>query len=745
MQNDRREEKMMPRVSIVIPAFNAARTIASAIEGCLAQDYPSDKLEVIIVDDGSRDGTQEIARAYPVIYLRQENAGPARARNLGWQKAQGQIVCFTDADCIPEKGWVTALVRHYTSDGIGAVGGSYGIANVRNILADCIHQEILYRHARMPVRVRALGSYNLSVRKDILRQVGGFDESYRMASGEDNDLSYKIHQAGYSLVFDKDVRVRHYHPEDLLKYLRSQFWHGFWRVKLYKDHPGMAKGDDYSSPWDYAQPWIALLTLFLLVFRFLPWVGTAVWFLLAVNVVLQLPLSFSLVAKTGNPRYFRLVPLMFLRSFARGLGMCWGTCVFLLFKKNTLAFVLGSAIATAAHAQSDAKRSFDPTNMDDIKVAVETLKKANDSDPGNQRIRQELAKAYNFYAIQLASRVGTDLAIDYLQKAHYLCPECDEYSQNLSMLYTRRGHDYYVAKDIPRARNDLKTAVTVFPRNVAALIGLGNIYYSDQNLEEASRCWAQALALEPGNQEISVKLSLLQKEREQSKLFKSRETQNFVFMFEQALDEYQFGNIENILNEAYVKVGQDFNYFPTYKITVQIFSSGKYRTEIQPVENIVGVYDGKIKLPAYSAQDVQQYRRTVYHEYVHALVYDLSGDRCPRWLHEGLATYEDPGFSADAALIYGLYRTGGLVRPGNLDGYFLDLRNDANLRLAYSESYALIKYCLQRFNFWHIKNVLTYLKNGAGVDEAFRRTIYMDTDQLFENWENDVLKNKLPI
>jgi glycosyltransferase involved in cell wall biosynthesis/tetratricopeptide (TPR) repeat protein len=736
---------MMPFISIVIPAFNAAKTIALAIEGCLGQDYPPDRREVIVVDDGSSDETQKIARAYPVVYLYQENAGPAKARNLGWQKAQGEIVCFTDADCIPEKGWVALLVCNYTSDTIGAVGGSYGIANAHNILADCIHQEILWRHAHMPPEVKALGSYNMSVRKDILRQVGGFDETYRMASGEDNDLSYKIHQAGYVLIFDKEAKVRHYHPEDLLRYLRSQFWHGFWRVKLYKDHPDMVKGDDYSNLWDYAQPWIALITLCLLVFRFFPLVDAAVWLLLAVNAALQLPVSFSLVAKTGNPRYFRLIPVTFLRSFARGAGMCGGAFAFLFLRKNTLVLALWLAIATAAYAQVNPKQSFDPTNMDDVKAVVETLKKANEADPVNQRIRQELAKAYNFYAIQLASRVGVDLAIDYLQKAHYLCPDCAEYSQNLSMLYTRRGHDYYMAKDIPKARSDLKTAVTVFPRNVAALIGLGNIYYSDQDLEEASRCWTQALEVDPGNQEIATKLSLLTHEREQSKLFKSRQTQNFVFMFEQELDEYQFGNIENILNEVYVKVGQDFNYFPTYKITVQIYSTGKYRKDIQPVESIVGVYDGKIKLPVYSAQDMQQYRRTVYHEYVHALVYDLSGDRCPRWLHEGLAAYEDPGFSPDADLIYGLYRTGGLVRPQDLDSYFLDLKNDSNMRVAYNESCALIKYCLQRFNFWHIKNILTYLKNGTGIDEAFRKVIYMDTDQLFENWKNDILKNKLPV
>ncbi|MCX5667244.1 MAG: glycosyltransferase [Candidatus Omnitrophica bacterium] len=322
---------MRDKVSIIIPAYNAENTVSKTIEACLNQELAGE-VEVIVIDDGSTDSTADIIRRYRVRYLRQENSGPARARNAGWRAADGRIICFTDADCIPAKDWVAKLTAHYSGDDVGAVGGSYSIANRQSIFADCIHKEIIYRHARMPRYVKALGSYNLSVRKDVLEEAGGFDETYTMASGEDNDLCYKITKKGYSLVFDKEAKVSHYHPEKLLKYLKSQFWHGFWRVRLYVRHRDMAKGDDYSGLWDYAQPAVALAIIFLAPFVFSAAARALICAFLAIEALMQLPVPLSICMKTKSARYILLAPVTFLRAFSRGSGMFFGVIKFMAMR-----------------------------------------------------------------------------------------------------------------------------------------------------------------------------------------------------------------------------------------------------------------------------------------------------------------------------------------------------------------------------------------------------------------------------
>ena len=256
---------LLPNVAIVIPECNATLTIAQCIEACLAQKYGG-YIEVIIVDDGSKDRTAEVVPQYPSVKLiTQSNSGPSRARNRGWKASNCQIIFFTDSDCVPNPLWVANNIQQYTSDKVAGVGGSYSILNPDSFFARCIHEEICYRHRKMPRKATFLGSYNVSFRREILEKVGGFEETYKMASGEDNDLSYKIIRLGYELIFDPNNNVGHYHPSQIWKYFKRQECHGYWRMKLYRDHPWMVKGDGYSNMLDFLQP-----PLFTIIFLLLP-------------------------------------------------------------------------------------------------------------------------------------------------------------------------------------------------------------------------------------------------------------------------------------------------------------------------------------------------------------------------------------------------------------------------------------------------------------------------------------------
>jgi len=328
------------RTSVVIPAHNAEATLAACIEGCLRQSEPA--CEVIVVDDGSTDATGRVAQAFAVHYVRQENRGPAAARNRGAQEARGDVIAFTDADCVPEDRWLAGLAAGF-DEAVVAVGGAYGIANPGHWLARMVHEEIAARHAHLEGDVDFLGSFNVAYRKAPFEAVGGFDASFRSASGEDNDLAYRLQDVGGRLRFTREAVVAHHHPTRLWPYLRTQARHGYWRMKLYAKHIGRARrGDQYAGMADLAAPPLALLVVALLggvavsALWHVGWPATAVALASAsvLYVGLRVRMPLEMVRRSGDPGMALFLGVAALRDVARGLGMVAGMGRFFMMHRT---------------------------------------------------------------------------------------------------------------------------------------------------------------------------------------------------------------------------------------------------------------------------------------------------------------------------------------------------------------------------------------------------------------------------
>jgi len=321
-----------PSISVVVPAHNCENTIFQTLQSILKQTVSD--IDVIVVDDGSTDQTVQIIKSISgVRYYYQDNAGPAAARNLGVQKAKGDIVFFTDSDCMPQRDWIEKAIVHFNDPQVVVVAGSYSIANPNNMLAQCIHDEIMFRHHRlMPQNPKSFGSYNFGVKKNVFESVGGFDICYRYASGEDNDLSYKILKAGYKIRFEKNALVDHFHTTRIFKYFKEQYRHGFWRAKMYVDHPGMAKGDDYTFWKDIVEVLLVFFILFGSVFLFIFPSSFVCIVLLALAILLVLEVYFSFVSITDSFGKVFFSFVMFFRAFARALGLSSGIPRFLVLK-----------------------------------------------------------------------------------------------------------------------------------------------------------------------------------------------------------------------------------------------------------------------------------------------------------------------------------------------------------------------------------------------------------------------------
>ncbi len=323
------------RASIVIPAFNAAATLAECLEACQRQTHPA--LEIIVADDGSTDSTPDIAKRLGVRYVRQENRGPAAARNTGARMASGDVLVFTDSDCVPEPDWLEKLLTGFTDASVAGVGGSYGIRNDSSLLARIIHEEIVLRHQRFRDRVDYLGSFNVAYRREAFETAGGFDESFAQASGEDNDLAYRLHDNGGTLRFVANARVAHYHPTRLFPYLRTQMRHGFWRMRLYAKHPRRSGGDDYAGFGELLGPPAALLLA--AGFVTLPIIGRADFaFALALLAVFYLlttaGLTRAIARRLGLTTGLLYRGMTVLRDAARGLGLIGGLWTFVVRRRG---------------------------------------------------------------------------------------------------------------------------------------------------------------------------------------------------------------------------------------------------------------------------------------------------------------------------------------------------------------------------------------------------------------------------
>lgn len=237
----------VPSVSVVVPARNAERTIDECIRSLLALDYPADRLELRVVDNDSDDGTAAVLRRHDdrIVAVHELRRGPAAARNAGLRGATGEVVAFTDADCVVEPDWLAHLVAPLEDPRVGIAGGTILArrpANDVERFGEAIHDHRLAIEVFEPGYVITM---SWASRRDVLAELGGFDE--RFIRAEDVDLSYRATQAGYTLAFAPAAVVHHRNEDSLPGLFREGFAHGFYGVQARKRHEGFLRQLGHSN------------------------------------------------------------------------------------------------------------------------------------------------------------------------------------------------------------------------------------------------------------------------------------------------------------------------------------------------------------------------------------------------------------------------------------------------------------------------------------------------------------------
>ncbi|MEA3489027.1 MAG: glycosyltransferase [Candidatus Omnitrophota bacterium] len=227
------KRKELPFVSVVVPVLNERELIGRTISSLLDQSYPKEKYEIIIVDNGSNDGTKQIIQKYPVKFLKERKKSAFSARNKGARAVKGEYIVFMDADCFAGSEWLENLVDVVIQEGASIVAGK--IENY--IVRDNFANKLLAKRCAPEVRkenvqrYNSVASGNMIISRRIFEETGFF-EICGFAS--DNELSRKVFDSGGKISYTERAVVKHQCDLSNREYLVRSFLTRYGQEKLRK-------------------------------------------------------------------------------------------------------------------------------------------------------------------------------------------------------------------------------------------------------------------------------------------------------------------------------------------------------------------------------------------------------------------------------------------------------------------------------------------------------------------------------
>jgi glycosyltransferase involved in cell wall biosynthesis len=327
----------LPSLSIVVPVKNVAHTIRDLMESLMKLEYEKDKIEIIIVDGNSTDGTKEIVQEYPVTLVEQEGEGLNAARNTGIKYSIGDIIAYTDGDCVIPPSWAQAIAENFLDPNVSFVGGTIEGYNNENWVSEYMDNTFFQVTPGFQWRIETLdlkllqfpAGANMAFRRNALARIKFFDEN--ITYGFDDlqpveELGFK----GFRIVLDPDVKVWHQHRTNLIALFKQHFNYGRGGTLLiiHKRVSRLAK---------WFASYLILTTFMLSIFTFTLYLGIklnhilpyqislgSLWFIFTIIMFYYVPSSFR------SRRFWKIIVYPSL-DILRGLFFTFGG-IFQLFR-----------------------------------------------------------------------------------------------------------------------------------------------------------------------------------------------------------------------------------------------------------------------------------------------------------------------------------------------------------------------------------------------------------------------------
>ena len=220
----------LPFVTVIVPVRDGARTLRDCLASLLASDYPADRREIVVVDNDSKDRTAEIIRDFPVRHAQETRRGASASRNRGIQLSQGEILAFTDADCVVSNTWLSELVRGFESDKVGAVAGEIMAfppsTGPERYMARRVPR---WQRANLDASRPSIVTASIAVRKPVFHQIGVFDPYLTRA--QDTDFGWRFfRECPLELRYSARAIVLHRHRATTWDFFRHQANWGYGGV-----------------------------------------------------------------------------------------------------------------------------------------------------------------------------------------------------------------------------------------------------------------------------------------------------------------------------------------------------------------------------------------------------------------------------------------------------------------------------------------------------------------------------------
>jgi len=327
--------------SIIVPSYNRKSEILELIESFKALDFPVEKFELLIVDDGSDDGTPEMVEelakeiSFPLKVIRQKNQGPGAARNTGMAHARGEVFIFLDSDCTVSPQWLKAIDRDLNMYQADAFGGPDAGRDDFPPLLKAINYSMtsflttggIRGHKKKKLGKFYPRSFNMGLSAELARKIGGFGN---LRHGQDIEYSHRIIKSNARVILIPDAIVYHKRRTSIRKFFRQVFNWGVARINLYKIDSDMLEAV-------HVLP--ALATSFLLILLFGSLFSHLFWQILKgvliPGVIVLILSGIHAAFRYREWRLLYLVPIVMpLQILGYGLGFLVAFIVRVLFKKN---------------------------------------------------------------------------------------------------------------------------------------------------------------------------------------------------------------------------------------------------------------------------------------------------------------------------------------------------------------------------------------------------------------------------